>query len=142
MTSNNNNNNENGFLKDRLNNNQTVNEGFYFSSLNRGYNAIMQQDGNFVIYLSNLFEPRNALFATGTNGKGTGPYRLIMQADNNLVLYDKNNKPTWASNTNGKGKLGTAYCIMQNDGNLVIYDENKKVLWASNTYKYSINVQN
>lgn len=47
----------------------------------KGVKAILQKDGNFVIYKGD-----KALWATGTEEKhGT---KLIMQTDGNLVLYD------------------------------------------------------
>ena len=32
-------------------------------------------------------------------GRGVAPYRLIMQVDRNVVVYDSKNNPTWVSNT-------------------------------------------
>jgi len=61
---------------------------------------------------------------------GNGQYRLIMQDDGNLVLYDASNRPLWASNTDGKA---VEKCIMQEDGNLVLYLYNGQPVWASNT---------
>lgn len=52
-----------------------------------------------------------------------------MQDDGNFVLYDQNNEPVWASNTDG---FPGAYVSVQDDGNLVIY-QNGNALWASNT---------
>jgi len=57
---------------------------------------------------------------------------LIMQGDGNLVIYDPNDSPIWASNTEGKGTPKYKY-IMQQDGNLVIYDKFQNPIWASNT---------
>ena len=42
---------------------------------------------------------RQAKWATGTAGRGVAPFRLIMQGDRNIVVYDSKNTPTWASNT-------------------------------------------
>ncbi len=59
-------------------------------------------------------------------------YRLVMQNDGNLVMYNKTT-PTWASGTSGN--VG-AYLKVQNDNNLVIVRRSDaRVLWASNTYK-------
>jgi len=55
----------------------------------------MQGDGNLVGY-----NDKGAYWASNTNfGPQRKPYRTIMQDDGNLVIYDKNNKPVWASNT-------------------------------------------
>jgi hypothetical protein len=42
-------------------------------------------DGNLVIY-----GKTKAVWSTGTSGRGTAPYKLVMQGDGNLVIYDKN----------------------------------------------------
>lgn len=56
-------------------------------------------------------------------------WRLYMQTDGNLVIYDQNNVARWASNTSGG--LGS-YAMMQTDGNFVVYDNGVKK-FASNT---------
>lgn len=90
------------------------------------YDAIMQTDGNFVIY------DGPPIWASGTNGKGVGPYRLVMQTDGNLVIYDSGGRATWATGTNGKG-VAPYLLKMQTDRNLVIYDSNSSPIWASGT---------
>ena len=88
-------------------------------------------------------------------------FAVIMQSDNNFVLYNSE-KPLWASDTCnavGKGyvelstdgiaslrdidqswdtkRQGAVELIMQNDGNLVAYDASHQALWASDTYIYA-----
>jgi VCBS repeat-containing protein len=60
-----------------------------------------------------------------------GRYRLYMQGDGNLVLYDEaqNHKALWASGTNGRPG---AAAVMQGDGNLVVYQGSTGV-WSSKT---------
>ena len=96
-------------------------------SLNGKYQAVMQYDGNFVIYSEN-----GPIWHTVTPGVGTPGYSLAMQADSNLVLYATSG-PTWFSGIRG----GTApyTLIMQNDGNLVIYDSSNRAIWASWTQR-------
>lgn len=60
---------------------------------------------------------------------GSGRYKLVYQADGNLVLYSVSS-PLWASGTLGRG-VGKA--VMQGDGNLVIYNAANQPLWASGT---------
>ena len=55
--------------------------------------AIMQTDGNFVLYTFN----GTPVWASGTNGKNNS--LLILQDDGNLVIYQPQ-VPIWASNTN------------------------------------------
>ncbi len=60
-----------------------------------------------------------------------GQYRLIMQRDGNLVLYDDARRQLlWESNTQGQR---VERVIMQRDGNLVLYLRNGQPAWASNT---------
>ena len=60
-----------------------------------------------------------------------------MQNDGNLVIYDRYQQPTWASNTYMKG-TGPYKLVMQNDRNLVIYDCYGTAIWASNTYETNL----
>jgi len=57
-----------------------------------------------------------------------GRYKLVLQTDGNLVLYDKK-KAMWSTGTNGKN---VKKLVMQSDGNLVLYGTNGPV-WATNT---------
>ncbi|XP_065662035.1 uncharacterized protein LOC100215560 isoform X2 [Hydra vulgaris] len=110
---------------------RTLDVGNYLSSGN-GYYAVMQGDGNFVLYVTQQWVPRNALWASGSYNKGTAPRRAVMQNDGNLVIYDVYNKATWASNTNQKGTKPHRL-VMQKDGNLVIYEGQNKPTWATGT---------
>ncbi|KAK1320131.1 Mannose-specific lectin [Acorus calamus] len=61
-----------------------------------------------------------------------GEYTLIMQADCNLVMYDKG-KAVWHTNTAGKGYCD-CYLKMQSDGDLVVYNKDgSHRLWTSHT---------
>ncbi len=60
-----------------------------------------------------------------------GVYRLVLQADGNLVLYDDRGT-LWASDTEGQ-RVDTA--IMQEDGNFVL-QAGARAVWASGTDGY------
>ncbi|HEY4117565.1 MAG TPA: glycoside hydrolase domain-containing protein [Byssovorax sp.] len=117
-----------------------------------GYAAIMQGDGNFVLYGAHS----NPIWASGTNGSSGA--RLVMQDDGNLVVYGPGNNALWASGTNvpagppapsgcgiihggdglssgaSFGSCGGAYSLaMQTDGNLVYYHNGVGALWATGT---------
>eukprot|EP01084_Bolivina_argentea_P029267 54308_1 len=106
---------------------QLLQQDEFLTSLNGSYKAVMQTDGNFVVYENN---GNKVKFATNTAKKGSGPYVCAMQADNNLVVYG-NGKALWASHTDNKGEK-SARCVMQNDGNLVVYDSKNNAIWSSN----------
>ncbi|XP_065662031.1 uncharacterized protein LOC136084841 [Hydra vulgaris] len=110
---------------------ETLNVGNYLSSGN-GYFAVMQNDGNFVLYVTQQWVPRNALWASGSTNKGTHPRRAVMQNDGNFVIYDVYDRATWASGTDRKG-LKPHRLVMQADGNLVIYDGQNRPTWATRT---------
>lgn len=86
------------------------------------FTAIMQTDGNFVVY----YNGHGALWSSGTNGN-TGAY-VVLQADGNLVVRRSNGTAAWASNTSGSG----LYLTMQTDGNLVMYGSGG-AYWSSGT---------
>ncbi len=88
---------------------------------------VFQADGNLVLY-SNAGAGTEAVWATGTNGRGSS--RLDFQGDGNLVIYAGNGKAIWASNTN---MPNMARLVLQGDGNLVMYDTGNRPKWASNT---------
>lgn len=58
-----------------------------------------------------------------------GNYKLIYQADGNLVLY-ASNTVLWSSQTFGKS-CGKA--ILQDDGNFVVYDASGAAVWGANS---------
>jgi len=60
----------------------------------------------------------------------SGEFRVIMQGDSNLVVY-QGSEYKWASFT--PPGTGPYNLVMQGDGNLVLYQADGKYLWASNT---------
>ncbi len=113
-----------------------------------GYIAIMQSDGNFVVY----DDTSAPLFASGSSGHGGA--RLAVQNDGNTVVY-AGTTALWATHTDGIGAAPTGCggiapghalapgesvkscdgrfsLVMQGDGNLVLY-LGGSALWASHT---------
>ena len=69
---------------------------------------------------------------------GNGAYRLYMQGDGNLVIYDSSGRYRWASSTNVPG----GYLVVQPDGNVVIYDsEDNLPLWTAGVYSPGAQLQ-
>jgi hypothetical protein len=54
---------------------------------------------------------------------------LVFQNDGNLVVYDENKAPRWASNTQFQGKR----CVFEQDGDLVVYDDKGEKRFRSQT---------
>jgi hypothetical protein len=104
-------------------------------STSRNYFAVVQQDGNFVLYKSNSLKRENPLWASNTHGsRNARPYTLKLLNNGNLVLFDANNGEVWSTNSAGKGQPGSYKLVMQNDGNLVLYDSKMTAIWATNTW--------
>jgi len=79
-------------------------------SPSRRYRAVMQADGNFVVYAPGA----RPLWSAGS----WGPDRyLVMQPDGNLVEYDLHGHPWWNARVRSPG----ARAVLQDDGNLVLY---------------------
>lgn len=110
---------------------------------NGAYFAVMQGDGNFVIYRGQSPNtiPANSLWATGSN-KGPGSYWITLQSDGNLVIYPGSGHPPpagpphssiWASKT--QRSVGDQYTLrLENDGSLRIHDESSGVvIWVAST---------
>lgn len=88
----------------------------YWFSQTREYCAIMQQDGNLVVY-----DTKNKKSKWSSRTSGNPNAILAMQPDGNLVIYDKNKRPVWSSNTLNKDG---AYAGLDKLGRLFIYDYN------------------
>ena len=104
----------------------------FLYSPNNLFFFFLQPDGNLVIKQSLDFfnlDAAPALWESGTAGKGTAPYQLIMQSDGNLVIYDSRQSPTWASNTwhNGRGEYKVE---LDNNGELKIIESNGSIRWS------------
>jgi hypothetical protein len=82
--------------------------------------AIMQADGNFVVYTGST-----PLWFTGTSGAGN---RLVMQTDGNAVIYGADGSVKWSSGTAGNPG---ATMSLGGDGNLVIGASDRGPLWSS-----------
>lgn len=65
-------------------------------SSNKLYFAILQSDGNFVVYNDTISNNNpNPIWSTNTFGLSSN-YLILQQSDGNLVLYDNNNNPIWS----------------------------------------------
>lgn len=93
-------------------------------SPNQKYRAIMQGDGNFVIYTKH----GKAVWSTGTDSSGAN--RAVIQSDGNFVLYGTSGA-IWDSHTSG---YTNAILSLRDDGQLVIWDcgsGHAQLIWAS-----------
>ncbi len=84
--------------------------GATIASPNGQYRALMQTDGNLVVYGNG-----RALWSSRTSGAPGA--ELVMQDDGNAVLY-VGSRAVWSTGTSG---TGPARLALQDDGNLVLY---------------------
>jgi lambda family phage minor tail protein L len=77
----------------------TLGSNQFLVSPNGWYKAIMQTDGNFVVFNKAI----KAVWSTLTYGKGLSTFAY--QLDGNLVVYDAFNRPTWNSNTQNQATI-------------------------------------
>lgn len=118
--------------------NQKLQEGQYLLSNNSLYTALLQTDGNFVIYyLYSNYGTTYSLWSTNTYNQNNGVHVLQFTMSALLQLVDASNTIIYTFNT--VIGVGSVYLTMQDDGNLVVYQSDVQsgsqptVLWASGT---------
>lgn len=109
---------------DRMTNGETLVPTQFLISPSAGATLLMQQDGNLVVYCGS-----NPKWGSGTTA-GRSMYFQV-QSDGNMVLYDVDFLPIWASNTGGNPG---AILTLLNSGNLILKDSTGvTTLWQSST---------
>ena len=93
----------------------------------------MNGDGNLVLHQQDMQAGDYSIvkWKSDTQGQGTPPYRLTMQGDNNLVLYDSPGSPLWETDTSGHGTNG-GKALLHDDGSFVVYDGQEEAIWSTN----------
>ncbi|KAG9261627.1 mannose-specific lectin-like [Astyanax mexicanus] len=109
--------------RNTLSTNQELRAGDFLLSNNRQFKATFQDDGNFVVY---GWKP---LWASNTAGK-SGKF-LIMQEDGNLVIYNNDAGPVWASDSWQGGQSLKNHLTLHDDGRLTVRRD-CKVCWTVN----------
>jgi lambda family phage minor tail protein L len=75
--------------QEKLTANSSLTEGNELVSTNGWFAAVVQGDGNFVVYKKPEKIAANSVWASNTNiGRNANGYTLVMQKDGNLVLYN------------------------------------------------------
>jgi hypothetical protein len=109
------------------------------STMGRGGSFVMPgDDGNLVMYsaasapvwatgtIDNQLAAGERITAGQSLDAPNGRYRLAMQTDGNLVLYD-GDRPRWSSDTRGRG----LWLQLRKDGDLVIFKADGHPLWST-----------
>jgi len=113
-----------------MNAGQTLRQGECLKSANGQCKACLETDGNFVIKNQNGQTTWSS--QTSKYGSPNPPFKLVLQPDNHLILFDSASKPLWASYTMNKGE-GSAHITLQDDCSLVLFDSKNKALWSHST---------
>ena len=109
--------------------NTCLNSSQCLSSKNRLYRAIMQPDGNFVVY-DNRTGTDKAIFNTGTQGNN-GAF-LALQQDGNLVVY-QGKKPVFNTGTSSSS-YDDYKLSLGDDGVLTLTRQSTQtVIWSSSS---------
>ena len=87
---------------------------------------IAYDNGNIVLYDDDIIR-----WESKTSGVGIAPYRLILQANGDLVYYDANNELVWASGNSGDDgvSLGPYEVSVDDSCNLIIADNSGTIKW-------------
>ncbi|XP_071761011.2 B-type lectin plumieribetin-like [Centroberyx gerrardi] len=101
---------------------QELRKGDYLLSNDENYKAIFQDDGNFVIY---KWSPTWA-----SDTVSPEPFRILLQQDNNLVMYTRGDKPLWSTGTYTNSKNNRMRLTLTDQGHLVL-DNNGQTIWTS-----------
>ncbi|KAM3860831.1 B-type lectin plumieribetin-like [Diretmus argenteus] len=112
--------------KNYLSKNDELRKGDYLMSNNREWKAVFQEDGNFVIY---GWKP---MWSTDT--ANSDAFRLCMQEDCNLVMYNKAGKPMWHTNSCKDSKCNMCRVHLADDGTLYVQREGDDI-WNSSSSK-------
>ena len=98
------------------------------------FTAVMQTDGNFVLYsyqLNTTADPIS-LWSSGTDHQTQEVY-FHPQSDGNLVIYiESTHTAIWQSSTAHKGTPPYTL-VLQDSGNLAWYDNTSAIIWQTQT---------
>jgi len=101
------------------------------TSRNGQYYAIVQTDGNFVVYARGQ---RRSLWATDTHGSAVAGVQFV--GGHMAVCEDRAcSKRLWGA---APGPHPGSKMVMQDDGNLVVYNKEGRPLWATHTVQTSL----
>ena len=61
---------------------------------------------------------------------GRLPFRLTMQSDCNLVIYDSDNNALWDTDTQANSPVLPCRLMLQNSGSLAVINALDQILWT------------
>ncbi|XP_071760083.2 B-type lectin plumieribetin-like [Centroberyx gerrardi] len=109
--------------KSSISTNQELRKGDYLLSDDEKYKAIFQEDGNFAIY-------KGGSCTWKADTASSQPFRILLQKDNNLVMYTRGDNTFWETATAGTTQSERMRLTLTNQGHLVL-DNNGQTIWTS-----------
>eukprot|EP01022_Parablepharisma_sp_SALTPOND_P016837 TRINITY_DN2565_c0_g1_i1.p1 TRINITY_DN2565_c0_g1~~TRINITY_DN2565_c0_g1_i1.p1 ORF type:complete len:265 (-),score=13.20 TRINITY_DN2565_c0_g1_i1:229-1023(-) len=104
---------------------ETLSQGYCLVSPNGNCRAVMQHDGNFVVYQG----PATVVWSSGTKYYGWGPYRLVMTSYGRPTIYDSEDRDLW--NTGSAKTTGGIWLFLEDTCELVLTNNWPSVTWTS-----------
>jgi len=120
---------------DSLNGGEYLIEEQKIVSKNGVYSAVMQTDGNLVIYKGEVGVFKNYIWQSGTGGNDIQPHQLILTENGDLIIYDGLKNQLLNTYTSWYGTVPFKL-NMRDDGNLVLTDSNGWLMWHSNSVQF------
>ncbi|CAF1106367.1 unnamed protein product [Brachionus calyciflorus] len=112
--------------------NDILETGESIVSSSKQYYAVLQSDGNFVLYKS--LDRKIPLWATNTwNSQNPKPFNLKITPNGELLLSDKEGNRVWKTILSNERPESPFKLVVQNDGNMVLYNASGKPTWDSKT---------
>ncbi|KAL0487295.1 hypothetical protein AKO1_012181 [Acrasis kona] len=128
---------------DTLRQGEQLCQGTALKARGKDYYAILQNDGNFVVYRSKLFVKENAIWCSNSQGIGTAPYLLEVSLIGEICIKDKDELNVWSSwgpesyvknPYKGAPNIPVPFrLVMQDDRNLVVKDKDNRGVWSTRT---------
>jgi hypothetical protein len=119
--------------RNALLNGEELSKGGTLTSFNGRYRMVFEESGKLAVYqLPESGAPPEVCWRTRAPGF-EGPGTLVVQGDNNVVIYDGAGRPRWATGTWNRGRPGAACLVMQDNGDLCVCS-GPRVLWSSGPY--------
>ena len=129
---------------DKLTAGNELTDGQSLISSNGWFTAVLQRDGNFVIYTKP--EPTYDYYNNWASNsvRGIGDYKLVMQADGNLVIYDtsvdrddyEGGSVVWSPNIHKIGQVSSLTRL--NDGSAAVWYPADVGLGRSGAFAYEL----
>jgi hypothetical protein len=112
---------------------QIYSENEAIVSQNKAHKVVLDSDGNLNVISDaccNKDKKDIPIWSSETKGKGTGPRRLVLEPNGNLVIYDSKNVSVWNSGVSGT-PVGPFSLNVSDDGILTVKEGTGKSMFST-----------